>query len=76
MAQTENLTLRQVATRLQVSDRAVLEMMSAGKIKGLKVGEQWRFRSEDIEAYLNSLATAGTDLDNQRAKESQQEKEQ
>jgi excisionase family DNA binding protein len=57
MAQTGNLTLRQVATRLQVSDRTVLELMSAGTIKGLKVGSQWRFRVEDIDAYLNSLAT-------------------
>jgi excisionase family DNA binding protein len=73
MAQTENLTLRQVATWLQVSDRRVLEMMSAGTLKGLKVGSHWRFRAEDIEAYLKGLATTGTDLGNHLAQESQQE---
>jgi excisionase family DNA binding protein len=56
MAQSDNLTLRQVATRLQVSDRAVLEMVSAGTLKGQKVGSQWRFRAEDVEAYINSPA--------------------
>ncbi len=56
MAQTGVLTLRQVATRLDVSDRAVLEMLSAGTLKGQKVGSQWRFRAEDIEEYVNSQA--------------------
>jgi nitrogen PTS system EIIA component len=56
MTQTGVLTLRQVATRLDVSDRAVLEMLSAGTIKGQKVGSQWRFRTEDVEEYLNSQA--------------------
>jgi excisionase family DNA binding protein len=56
MAHTGVLTLRQVATRLDVSDRAVLEMLSAGTIKGQKVGSEWRFRTEDVEAYVNSQA--------------------
>lgn len=56
MAQTGVMTLRQVATKLQVSDREVLEMLSAGTIKGQKVGSQWRFRTEDVEEYVNSQA--------------------
>lgn len=56
MAQTGVMTLRQVATKLQVSDRAVLEMLSAGTIKGQKVGSQWRFRAEDIDEYVNNQA--------------------
>jgi excisionase family DNA binding protein len=54
MAQTGVLTLRQVATKLAVPDRVVLEMLSAGTIKGQKVGSQWRFRAEDVEAYMTS----------------------
>lgn len=56
MAQTGVLTLRQVATKLNVSDRAVLEMLSAGTLKGQKVGSQWRFRAEDVEEYMASQA--------------------
>jgi nitrogen PTS system EIIA component len=56
MAQTGVLTLRQVATKLNVSDREVLEMLSAGTIKGQKVGSQWRFRAEDIEEYMTNQA--------------------
>ncbi len=50
------LTLRQVATKLQISDRAVLELLSTGTLKGQKVGSQWRFRAEDVEEYVNSQA--------------------
>ena len=56
MAQTGVMTLRQVATKLHVSDREVLELLSAGTIKGQKVGAQWRFRPEDVEEYVNSQA--------------------
>lgn len=56
MTQTGVLTLRQVATRLDVSDRAVLELLSAGTLKGQKVGSQWRFRTEDVEEYVSSQA--------------------
>jgi nitrogen PTS system EIIA component len=56
MTQTGVMTLRQVATRLDVSDRAVLELLSAGTLKGQKVGSQWRFRTEDVEEYVNSQA--------------------
>lgn len=56
MAQIGVLTLRQVATKLQISDRAVLELLSAGTLKGQKVGSQWRFRAEDVEEYVNSQA--------------------
>lgn len=73
MAQTENLTLRQVATWLQVSDRAVLEMMGDGTLKGLKVGGQWRFRAEDVEAYLAGRAETSTAPDNGGATETQQD---
>ena len=76
MAQTENLTLRQVATWLQVSDRDVLEMMGDGTLKGLKVGGQWRFRAEDVEAYLAGRAKTSPDTDNGLATEGQQDEAQ
>lgn len=76
MAQMENLTLRQVSTWLKVSDRTVLEMMGNGTLKGFKVGGQWRFHAEDVEAYLNSLATTGTDADSRGAEEARQEPEE
>jgi nitrogen PTS system EIIA component len=56
MAQTGVMTLRQVATKLNISDREVLEMLSAGTLKGQKVGSQWRFRVEDVEEYVTSQA--------------------
>jgi excisionase family DNA binding protein len=60
MEQTEILTLRQAATRLQVSDRTLLELLSAGAISGQKVGTQWRFRAADVEAYASRGTAQGT----------------
>jgi excisionase family DNA binding protein len=56
MAPTEILNLRQAATRLGVSDRDVLDLLSAGTLKGQKVGTQWRFQAQDVEAYLHQQA--------------------
>jgi excisionase family DNA binding protein len=56
MAPTEILNLRQAATRLGVSDRDVLDLLSAGTLKGQKVGTQWRFQAQDIDAYLDQQA--------------------
>ena len=70
---TEVLTLRQTATWLQVSERTVLRMIDTGELPGFKVGRQWRFREQDIEAYMASLALTGRDIDKRRGKEIQRE---
>lgn len=70
--QTEVLTLKQVAEWLQVSERTVLRLLEDNKINGFKIGGQWRFRGEDVDAYLQSLAMSGSELDKRRAKEAKQ----
>lgn len=63
------LTLRQVAEWLQVSDRTVHRLIADGKLRGVKVGRQWRFEESEVESYLNSLAMTTNELDRRMAKE-------
>lgn len=47
------LTVPQVAELLQMSEYSVRENARRGKLPGIKVGQQWRFREEDLEQYLS-----------------------
>jgi excisionase family DNA binding protein len=46
------LTPKQAAARLLVSEKAVLDWLRLGKLKGVKAGRQWRIRERDLEAFL------------------------
>jgi excisionase family DNA binding protein len=35
-----------------VSEKAVLDWLRLGKLKGVKAGRQWRIRERDLEAFL------------------------
>lgn len=48
------LTTEEVLAYLQVNLRTVYRLIKAGKIPAVRVGRQWRFRKEDIDAWLNS----------------------
>jgi len=48
------LTTEEVLEYLQVNLRTVYRLIKAGKIPAVRVGRQWRFRKEDIDAWLNS----------------------
>jgi excisionase family DNA binding protein len=42
------LTVRQLQERLQVDRMTIYRLLSSGRLNGVKVGGQWRFREEDI----------------------------
>ncbi len=42
-------TPRQLAQRLQVREQAITKWLRAGKIKGIRVGYDWRISSEEYE---------------------------
>ena len=46
------LTIQEVAKTLRVSDSTVRRWVAEGKIKGLKFGRQWRFKSAEISQWL------------------------
>lgn len=54
-------TLSQAAAFLDVSKSTMYRLLDQGKIRSSKVGRQWRFRKEDLDAYLNRSPVAAVD---------------
>jgi excisionase family DNA binding protein len=52
------LDSKQVAEWLGVSERQVTKMATARQIAAIKVGTVWRFRTEDIEAFIKQHRSA------------------
>lgn len=48
----EVLTIREVAEYLKVTEKTVYGLVQRRQIPGFKVGGQWRFRREDIDAWI------------------------
>ena len=46
------LTLSETAKTLKVSEKTVSRLLQAGELVGFKIGQQWRFRNEDVSAYV------------------------
>jgi len=46
------LTLEQIAEYLQMSTSSIYKMAQVGKIPAYKVGRQWRFKKEEIDAWV------------------------
>ena len=49
----EIMTIEEVASYLRVSERTVYEWAQKGDLQGGKVGTTWRFKSADIEKWVN-----------------------
>ena len=48
------LTLHEAADVLRLSARTVREYIQRGEIKGKIIGNRWRFRREDIDAFFEA----------------------
>ncbi|MES9903988.1 MAG: helix-turn-helix domain-containing protein [Sedimenticola sp.] len=48
------LTVKEVAEYLKVNDRTVYRMAASGKIPAFKVGASWRFKLQELEAWIAS----------------------
>jgi len=48
----EIFTLREVASYLKLAEKTAYRLASEGKLPGFKVGGSWRFRSNDIEEWI------------------------
>ena len=51
------LTTEEVLEYLQVNLRTVYRLIKAGKIPAFRVGRQWRFRRDDLDAWLRTQRT-------------------
>lgn len=48
------LTAEEAAEYLRVSRKTLYRLVSAGRIPGQKVGRSWRFRRDDLIAFLGA----------------------
>jgi len=46
------LTLKEVAAYLKLAEKTAYRLASEGKLPGFKVGGSWRFKREDLEAWI------------------------
>jgi excisionase family DNA binding protein len=46
-------TPEQVANNLGLSRRTIVTWLQAGKLPGIKVGNRWRIKQEDLDKFLN-----------------------
>lgn len=46
------LTLKEVATYLKLAEKTAYRLVSEGKLPGFKVGGSWRFKRDDLEAWI------------------------
>lgn len=51
------LTLKEVAAYLKLTEKTAYRLASEGKLPGFKVGGSWRFKREDLEAWIDSQKT-------------------
>ena len=49
------LTVRDVATALNFSTRAINKWAKQGRIPAIKVGKNWRFEVDEFEAFRQQL---------------------
>lgn len=48
----ELLDVKQVQKILRLSERSVFRLIQKKKLKGFKVGREWRFEPADIDEYI------------------------
>ncbi|PAO30852.1 DNA-binding protein [Vibrio vulnificus] len=51
------LTLKEVAAYLKLAEKTAYRLASEGKLPGFKVGGSWRFKREDLEAWIEQQKT-------------------
>jgi excisionase family DNA binding protein len=55
---TPALTVREVAVLLNVDEKTVYRLAKRGELPGFKVAGAWRFKRDDINAWIEKQKTA------------------
>jgi excisionase family DNA binding protein len=48
------LTVKEVADTLTLKETTIYEWLKAGKLKGAKIGDTWRVKESDLQAFIES----------------------
>ena len=63
MADTDVMTVREVAEYLKVKERTIYRLVAKGGIPAFKVGGSWRFRKAEIEEWITRSTQDGNSKD-------------
>ncbi len=50
------LTPAEIAERLQVTERTITGWLRQGRLRGFKIGKEWRIAETDFDAFLEGKA--------------------
>jgi excisionase family DNA binding protein len=53
----EILTLKEVAEYLKLAEKTAYRLAAEGKLPGFKVGGSWRFKQQDVAAWIEDQKT-------------------
>jgi excisionase family DNA binding protein len=53
------LKTEEVLTYLRVTPRTIYRLIRTGELPAVRVGRQWRFRQDDLDAWLDRQANHG-----------------
>tara|TARA_B100002003_G_C14063563_1_gene511902 strand:- start:799 stop:987 length:189 start_codon:yes stop_codon:yes gene_type:complete len=56
---TDIMTIKEVASYLKITDKTAYRLTADGKIPGFKVGGAWRFRKQEIDAWIDERLKSG-----------------
>lgn len=54
------MTIEELAVYLKLSKSSLYQFARAGKVPGVKIGEQWRFQKSAIDEWMRSRTVART----------------
>jgi excisionase family DNA binding protein len=52
MSNEQVLTVKEVAQYLKVNERTIYRMAGAGRVLAFKIGNTWRIRESDLNAWI------------------------
>ncbi|WP_145577779.1 methylation-associated defense system helix-turn-helix domain-containing protein MAD1 [Yersinia mollaretii] len=52
------LTMKELAAYLRLAEKTAYRLASEGKLPGFKVGGSWRFKQEDLAAWIDKQKSA------------------
>lgn len=56
----EIMTIKELAEYLKIAEKTAYRFASEGKIPGFKVGSAWRFKKEEIDAWIKRQSDSNT----------------
>lgn len=54
------MTIKELAEYLKIAEKTAYRFASEGKIPGFKVGSAWRFKKEEIDAWIKRQSEENT----------------